>query len=191
MEPIMNLEYLFKSAVARHVAVIESVDCPSLKIIYDIIRRTYLSGHRIYVAGNGGSAADAQHIAAELVGRFKRDRRALSAIALTTDTSCLTAISNDYDFDSIFERQIEGHFREGDLLWVLSVSGSSPNIVRAVAAAKKAGGHIVLFTGKKCTDLLTCVDAAFVAGAESSDVVQECHQFAYHLLCDWIELEMV
>lgn len=184
------IKHLFQTALTSHIAAIESINYSSLKAVYDIIRRTYSSQHRIYIAGNGGSAADAQHIAAELVGRFKRERRALSVIALTTDTSCLTAIGNDYGFDSIFERQIEGHFQRGDLLWLLSVSGSSPNIVRAADAAKRAGGRVVLFTSKKCTDLLTHVDAAFVVDAVSYDTVQECHQFAYHVLCDWIESEI-
>lgn len=178
-----------ETAVSLHVNAIKAIDPKVLESTYKILSSTYSRGNSVYIAGNGGSAADAQHIAAELVGRFKRDRRALSAIALTTDTSCLTAIGNDCGFDSIFERQIEGHFQQGDLLWVLSVSGSSPNIVRAVAAAKKAGGNVILFTSKKCTDLLTCVDAAFVVDAVSSDIVQECHQFAYHFLCDLIEQE--
>lgn len=184
------IKHLFQTSLARHIAAIESIEYSSLKAVYDIIRKTYSSQHRIYIAGNGGSAADAQHIAAELVGRFKRERRVLSAIALTTDTSCLTAIGNDYGFDKIFERQIEGVFQPGDLLWLLSISGSSPNIVCAANAARQAGGRVVLFTSKKCTDLLTHVDAAFVVNAISSDIVQECHQFAYHVLCDWIESEM-
>jgi len=177
------------SALQRHITAINAVpdQIQSLIDIYELISKTYISHRHLYIAGNGGSAADAQHIAAELVGRFKKDRRALSAMALTTDTSCLTAIGNDYGFEHIFARQVEAQFRHGDLLWLLSVSGTSSNIIKAAHVAKQMGGYVVLFTGKKCTDLLRLADAAFVVDATSSDVVQECHEFAYHLICDWVE----
>ncbi|MHA2279443.1 MAG: D-sedoheptulose-7-phosphate isomerase [Promethearchaeota archaeon] len=173
----------------RHVTAIEKLisQFSVLTSVYDLIAQTYVGHRNLYIAGNGGSAADAQHIAAELIGRFKVDRQALNAIALTTDTSCLTAIGNDYGFSDVFARQVEGVFRHGDLLWLLSVSGSSPNIVRAAEVAKQMGGYVVLFTGQKGTDLLKFVDAALVVEHVSSDVVQECHQFAYHLICDWVE----
>lgn len=186
----MDLERSFKAAIEDHVTAVQNLDSQyqSLKYIYYLIIGTYIKQRKLCIAGNGGSAADAQHIAAELVGRFKRNRQALNAIALTTDTSCLTAIGNDYGFNDIFARQIEGIFQQGDLLWLLSVSGSSPNIVRAAEVAKQKKGHVVLFTGKKCTGLLEMVDVAFIVDATSSDIIQECHQFAYHLLCDWIEI---
>jgi len=183
---------LLELALSRHVSAIDSVSdhLQSLIDIYELISKTYATHRRIYIAGNGGSAADAQHIAAELVGRFKKNRKALSAIALTTDTSCLTAIGNDYGFEDIFSRQIEAQFQKGDLLWLLSVSGSSPNIVKAAQVAKHMGGSVILFTGNKCTDLLSWADESFVVDASDSDTVQECHQFAYHLLCDWIESKL-
>lgn len=188
----MGLEKLFESTLQRHLAAINSIPnrLQSLLDIYELISKVYSEQHKIYIAGNGGSAADAQHIAAELVGRFKKDRRALSATALSTDTSCLTAISNDYSYEDVFARQLEAHFRQGDLLWLLSVSGSSPNIIKAAQTAKSMGGYVVLFTGNKCNDLLNCVDVSFVVDASESDTVQECHQFAYHLLCDWIESKL-
>jgi D-sedoheptulose 7-phosphate isomerase len=185
----VDWDKLLESAVQRHISAIEAIpsQLKSLVDIYKLIERTYISDRMLYIAGNGGSAADAQHIAAELVGRFKRERRGLPAAALTTDTSCLTAIGNDYSFEDVFARQIEAQFRHGDMLWLLSVSGSSPNIVKAAQVAKQMGGYVVLFTGEKCSDLLKVVDAAFVAPATSSDTVQECHEFAYHLICDWVE----
>jgi len=184
---MMTFAQLFHSGVENHVTAIRSLSADALIPLCELLISTYRGNGRVFLAGNGGSAADAQHIAAELVGRFKKNRRALSAVALTTDTSCLTAIGNDYGFEDIFSRQIEAHFQEGDLLWILSVSGSSPNIAKAAKTAKQMGGQVILFTGKKCSELLSVVDVAFVADAESSDVVQECHQFAYHLLCDWVE----
>lgn len=185
----MELKESFEIALQRHILAINTMpNClQSLLGIYELISKVYVGHKKIYLAGNGGSAADSQHIAAELVGRFKKDRRALSATALTTDTSCLTAISNDYSYEDVFSRQLEAHFRLGDLLWLLSVSGSSPNIVKAAQVAKNMGGYVVLFTGNKCDELFSWVDKSFVVDSSDSDTVQECHQFAYHLLCDWIE----
>lgn len=189
----MELTELFEIALQRHLSAINTMPehLQSLLDIYELISKVYVRHCKIYIAGNGGSAADAQHIAAELVGRFKKDRRALSAIALTTDTSCLTAISNDYSYEDVFARQLEAHFRWGDLLWLLSVSGSSPSIVKAAQVAKNMGGYVILFTGNKCKELLSWADESFVVDASDSDTVQECHQFAYHLICDWVESTLV
>lgn len=189
----MKWKELFNRALACHVAAIGDIQnhLQSLIDIYELISKTYTDNHRLYIAGNGGSAADAQHIAAELVGRFKRDRKGLSATALTTDTSCLTAIGNDYSFENIFTRQIETHLIQGDLLWLLSVSGSSSNILSAAKAAKQKGASVVLFTSKRCSvEFVDMCDASFVVNTTSSDVVQECHQFVYHLLCDWVESDL-
>jgi D-sedoheptulose 7-phosphate isomerase len=141
---------------------------------------------RVYIFGNGGSAADAQHIAAELLGRLKRERRALPAMALTTDSSSVLAISNDYGFQHVFTRQIEGLVRAGDVVWALSTSGNSPNIVEAVQAARGQEAMVIGFTGrggklKGLCDLCLCVNHA------GSDRVQEIHQVAYHLVCDEVE----
>jgi len=180
----LNLNKTLEDALSHHISAVQSISVDSLKSIYDLIATTYAIGRRVFIAGNGGSAADAQHIAAELVGRFKKDRRALSAIALTTDTSCLTAIANDYSFEDIFVRQLEAHFEPGDLLWLLSVSGSSPNVVNAAKKAKELGGKVLLFTSMKCEEISELSDAFLEVPSISSDVVQECHQFAYHILCD-------
>jgi D-sedoheptulose 7-phosphate isomerase len=139
------------------------------------------------VAGNGGSAADAQHIAAELVGRFQKNRRAVSAFSLSTDTSCLTAIGNDFGFDQIFSRQIEAHVSPNDVVWLLSVSGTSPNIVNAFHTARQKGAKIILFTGEKGSELCSIADAKILVLDTRSDVVQNMHQIAYHYICGCIE----
>jgi len=181
------LQEKLEVAVSLHVDAVKAVELKVLESAYRLLSNTYSKGNSVYIAGNGGSAADAQHIAAELVGRFKKNRRALSAFALTTDTSCLTAIGNDYGFDDVFSRQLEANFCRGDLLWLLSVSGSSPNICKAAFTAQNLEGSVILFTGANCTELVSEVDVCLVVQSTSSDVVQECHQFAYHFLCDLIE----
>ena len=145
------------------------------------------SGGRLYVLGNGGSAADAQHIAAELTGRFLRERRALPAIALTTDTSALTAIGNDYGFERVFERQIEALVTNRDVVLALSVSGRSPNVLRGLEAARKIGAGRVGFTGRGGSAMRELCDLCFVVDHERSDRVQETHLLAYHLVCGLIE----
>jgi len=142
---------------------------------------------KLLVLGNGGSAADAQHIAAELVGRFKHDRKPLPAIALTTDTSILTAVSNDLGFDNSFARQVEALTTDGDIIWALSVSGWSPNVLRAVQLGRNLGAEIIGFTGRSGGALVDLCDLCFQADHDVSDRVQEIHQLAYHLICDRIE----
>ncbi len=145
------------------------------------------SGGAIWVCGNGGSAADAQHIAAELSGRFLRDRPALNCAALSTNTSNLTAIGNDYSYERVFARQVEAHARKGDVLWVLSTSGNSANILEAVRAAREKGVKVVAFTGRSGGKLLAVSDVCFKAPAETSCAIQQLHEVAYHAVCDIIE----
>ena len=144
-------------------------------------------GHRVYVLGNGGSAADAQHIAAELVGRFKRERRPLPAVALTTDTSNLLSISNDYGFAHVFTRQDEALVQPGDVVWALSTSGSSSNVIEAVQAARGLDACIIGFTGQAGSKLKPLCDYCLCVDHEASDRIQEIHQVAYHLVCDAVE----
>lgn len=144
-------------------------------------------GGRLFVFGNGGSAADAQHIAAELVGRFKVDRKALPAIALTTDTSTLTAVTNDLGSEHIFVRQVLAHVTSSDLVWALSVSGRSLNIIRAMEAARSIGASRIGFTSKTGQELADLCDLCFLADHDQSDRVQEVHQLAYHLVCERVE----
>jgi D-sedoheptulose 7-phosphate isomerase len=145
------------------------------------------SGRRVYTLGNGGSAADAQHIACELLGRFKRERTALPAIALTTDTSTLTAIANDLGYEHVFARQVEALVQPGDVVWALSTSGDSVNVLAAARAAAARGAILIGFTGQcggklagSCTHLLR-------APHTSSDRVQEAHGLAYHYICERVE----
>lgn len=144
-------------------------------------------GRRVLTLGNGGSAADAQHIAAELVGRFKRNRPALAALALTTDTSILTAVGNDLGFEQVFSRQVEGLARPGDVVWILSTSGNSPNVLSAAEAARRCGARVIGFSGRSGGKLGSLCDRLFCVPHESSDRIQEGHLLAYHYICERVE----
>jgi len=146
----------------------------------------YHQGKKILIAGNGGSAADAQHIAAELVGRYKIDRPPLSAIALTTDTSALTAIGNDYGYEQVFSRQLEGLSQEGDVFIGISTSGNSKNILAAVKVARKKGCRVIGFSGQGGA-LKELSDAAIAVPSSVTATVQESHIMAGHIICDIIE----
>ncbi len=144
-------------------------------------------GCRILICGNGGSAADAQHFAAELSGRYVKERRALAGIALTTDTSALTAIGNDYGFDRVFSRQVEALGRPGDLLVGISTSGSSPNVLRAVEAAQTQGMKTLGLLGRDGGKLKTLCDEALVVPSPVTARIQEVHQMIYHFWCEVID----
>ncbi|MCL2330285.1 MAG: D-sedoheptulose 7-phosphate isomerase [Phycisphaerae bacterium] len=147
-------------------------------------------GGAVYVCGNGGSAADAQHIAAELAGRFLRERPALACSALSTNTSVLTALGNDYSYDCIFARQVEAYARPGDILWAISTSGNSKNVLEAVRSARQKGAAVLGFTGGEGGQLPGLCDVCFVAPAETTYAIQQLHQVAYHILCDLVERAM-
>lgn len=147
-------------------------------------------GNKILFAGNGGSAADAQHWAGELVSRFYYDRPGLPAIALTTDTSILTAIGNDYGYDYVFARQVEALGRAGDVLIAISTSGNSANIIRAVDVAKARGIKVVGFTGENGGKLGPLADLCFQVPSNETPRIQEGHEFIGHLLCGLVEIEM-
>jgi D-sedoheptulose 7-phosphate isomerase len=149
------------------------------------------AGHKILIAGNGGSAADAQHIAAEIVGRYKQDRPAYAAIALTTDTSALTAIGNDYGFEQIFARQVEGLGRRGDVLLALSTSGRSPNILAALNVARKNGLVTIGFTGAKGSAFGALCDHLLVSPSEDTAVIQQIYMTFAHGICEVIEQAML
>jgi D-sedoheptulose 7-phosphate isomerase len=156
-------------------------------VIVDALR----SGNKVLLIGNGGSAADAQHIAAEIVGRYKQDRPGYAAIALTTDTSALTAISNDYGFEQIFARQVEGLGQRGDVLLAYSTSGKSPNILAALRKARAGGLVTVGFTGTKGESLRGACDHLFVAPTDDTPVVQQIYMIAGHAICDQVERAMM
>ena len=149
------------------------------------------SGNKLLIVGNGGSAADAQHIAAEIVGRYKQDRPAYAAIALTTDSSALTSIANDYGFDPVFARQVEGLGQRGDVLLALSTSGKSPNILAALRSAREQRLVTVGFTGSKGENLRTLCDHLLIAPSDDTPVIQQIHLAVAHGICDEIEQTMM
>jgi len=178
-----------KEQISEHMGVVEAAigQIGLFERIADRLIACFNAGGRVYLLGNGGSAADAQHIAAELVGRFKKDRKALPAIALTTDTSTLTAVSNDIGFEHVFSRQIDALVTQRDVVWALSVSGRSANVIQALQAAKKIGATVIGFTGKSGGTTAELCDLCFRVNHDHSDRVQEVHQLAYHLICERIE----
>jgi len=155
--------------------------------IAEVMVAALRAGNKLLIVGNGGSAADAQHIAAEIVGRYKQDRPAWAAIALTTDTSALTAIANDYGFEQVFARQVEGLGQRGDVLLALSTSGRSPNILAALRSARTHGLVTIGFTGSKGGALAAYCDHLLVAPSEDTPVVQQIHIAVAHGICDEIE----
>ena len=188
-----------KSTAARALLVRsleEHLD--SLKILLDtkldqieqtgnLICRTLTAGNKILLCGNGGSAADAQHIAAELVGRYERQRGAWPAVALTTDTSALTALSNDFGYDEVFARQVQALANRGDLLIAISTSGKSPSIIRAVERAKELGCQTLALAGSDGGPLAALCDEALVVASERTSRVQEAHITIGHLWCEMVD----
>lgn len=151
------------------------------------IYSAFENGNKILIFGNGGSAADSQHIAGELVGRFKKERKALPAIALTTDTSILTALFNDYNYSRIFERQIEALAKEGDILWGISTSGNSRNVIKAFEKGKELGTYNFSLTGNSGGLIKILSDLNINIDSNNTPRIQEAHQLAYHIICELIE----
>ena len=185
-----NLEYI-KSYLSASLAVKKKLNeddsiIRSIKNAAELIETTYRDGHKILLAGNGGSAGDAQHIAAEFVSRFFYDRPGLPAIALTTDTSMLTAIGNDYGFKNIFSRQVQAQGNVGDVFIGISTSGNSENIINAVNEAKKQGLTTIALCGEEGI-LSSLVDIALSAPSTSTPHIQECHIVMGHIICGLVE----
>lgn len=171
-------------------AIEKSFTPPQIRLLEEIahtLASALRSGRKLLLCGNGGSAADSQHIAAEFVGRFKRERRSLPALALTTDTSVLTALGNDYAYEKVFSRQIEGLGEKGDALIALSTSGNSKNVLEAVKAAKAKGIATVGFTGAKGGALKGVADLCFQAQSDETPHIQEVHITALHALSEVVE----
>lgn len=163
---------------------------PKIIIAGKICAEAINSGGTIYFCGNGGSAADAQHWSAELTGRFLQTRPAMRAMALTVDTSALTAIGNDFGFDQIFSRQIEGMAREGDVLIAMSTSGTSVNVVNAAKMMKGLGGKVISLVGREPRNLGLVSDLVLEADCSRTDLVQDVHAFLGHSICKVIECEV-
>jgi len=153
-----------------------------------LIVQSLQSGGKVLLCGNGGSAADAQHIAGEFINRFFKERRPYAAIALSTDTSVMTAIGNDYDFSQVFEKQVQALGRKGDILWAISTSGNAANILRAVDAAKKIGMSVLGMTGGVGGKLAPACDHLFcIECTKCTPRIQEGHQLLFHLICERVE----
>lgn len=155
------------------------------------IRNCYVAGGTLFVAGNGGSAADAQHIAAELVAKLCRDRSSIRAFAMTVDTSLLTAIGNDYGYEYSFSRQVEGLMRKPDIFLAISTSGNSRNVLRALERCRERGIASILLTGSDGGKARTLADHLILAPSEDTRLVQETHMVVYHTLCQLIESDLV
>ena len=180
-------DWLAQSLAATTAFAADAEATATLGAISDDIAAALRQGGKLLIAGNGGSAADAQHIAAEFVSRMNYDRAPLAAIALTTDTSALTAIGNDYGYDHVFARQVEALGRPGDLLVGISTSGNSPNVILAVAAAKALGMRTLGLLGRDGGKLKELVDDALVVPCPVTARVQEIHQMTYHFWCEIID----
>ena len=153
----------------------------------DIITHSLKKGNKIILFGNGGSAADAQHIAAEFIGRFNIERKSLPAIALTTDSSILTSISNDYSFDTVFSRQCESLVSKGDVVIGISTSGNSKNVLNALKICKKRGAKTIGLLGNKGGTIIKFVDYSLTVNSKSTPRIQEVHRVVSHLICDLVE----
>jgi len=182
-------DFDLKTALAEHRAAVDAVAKmePQLRQAATMIRDAFAAGQRLFVCGNGGSAADAQHFAAELTGRFEKERRGYPAAALTTDTSALTSIGNDYGFDHIFARQLQALARGGDLLVAISTSGNSPNIVKAVEQASVLGVRTIGLLGRDGGACAERVDLALTVNAARTARIQEAHVLILHLLCEGLD----
>lgn len=188
----MTLEDLFLERHAAHAAVFDKlpVIAPDVVAAAQLIARCLADGGKLLLCGNGGSAADCQHIAAELVGRFVAERRPLAAVALTTDSSALTCIGNDYGFESVFARQVLALAQPGDVLLGISTSGQSPNVLKAFEAARAAGALTIALCGRDGGALAPLADRAIVVPGDATAPIQEAHLFIGHALCALVEREM-
>jgi D-sedoheptulose 7-phosphate isomerase len=184
-----RIEGHFKDSIAVKSKALEIMP-QSIADAIDVMYEALCAGKKILACGNGGSAADAQHFAAELVGRFERERKELPAIALTTDTSIITAIGNDYSFDVIFSKQVRALGQPGDILLGISTSGNSGNIIEAINAAHEKGMLIIALTGKdggKIGQLLKADDVNLCVPADRTARIQETHLLLLHCLCDGVD----
>lgn len=180
---------IIQNSLRAHAETIARLDAltPDIARLAEMVITCLAGGGKVLLMGNGGSAADSQHIAAELVGRFQKERRGLAAIALTTDTSILTSVGNDYGYEQIFSRQVEALCRAGDVLIGISTSGNSPNVLRAIEAGKAVGAITVAFTGEGGGKLAALCDLTIAAPSRVTARVQEAHILIGHILCELVD----
>jgi len=182
---------IIHSALIAHQSVIAQLEplVPAIHSLGDRMRHCLKAGGKILLMGNGGSAADSQHIAAEIVGRYKRERKGLPAIALTTDTSILTSVGNDYGFEHVYSRQVEALCGERDIVIGISTSGNSANVVAGIEAARRIGAYTVAFTGSGGGRLGTLCDLTLAMPSADTPRIQEAHILIGHILCELAEAD--
>ncbi len=181
------LEYLVRSRDAIQAAIDDPAFAAAIRDIVEVAANALDTGHKLLLAGNGGSAADAQHLAGEMLSRLYYDRAPAAAIALTTDTSVLTAIGNDYGYERLFERQILGLGCPGDVFFAISTSGRSANILRAIDAARQKQIVTVGFTGRTGGEMASRCDICLHAPSDSTPLIQQIHITAGHIICGLVE----
>jgi len=184
-------DYFERSLAVLQDAAKDRTLLTSIAAIAQAIESSLRAGGKVLIAGNGGSAADAQHLAAEFLSRFLIDRRPLPAIALTTDTSVLTAVGNDYGFEQVFERQVRGLGRAGDVFLAISTSGRSPNVVRALRAAREMDLITIGFSGAGNTDMRGLCRHYLAAPSRETAIIQQIHMVAGHVICALVERAML
>ena len=178
---------LARERVADSIRTLENLDLAAVVAAANVATDCYRGGGKLIIFGNGGSAADAQHMAAEFVGRFLIERRPLPAVALNTNSSAVTAIGNDYGYDDSFARQLRAHAQTNDVAWGLSTSGNSPNVLLAIEAARELGLPTIGFTGGSGGRLAAAVDHAIVIPNDATPRIQEGHLMCAHILCEIVE----
>lgn len=187
----MNIaENSFSESISSHEEVFrqfKETGYPVIREIVEHLSRCFENNGKVLLIGNGGSAADCQHIAGELIGRFRASRDPLPGLSLASDTSVLTCIANDFGYGSVFSRQVLTLGEEQDLLWALSTSGASPNILKAAEAAKEKQMAVISFTGKEESPLEKISDVCLCANTEDTARAQEIHQIAYHIICSYLD----
>ncbi len=189
MDLIARVNGHFIESIATKQSAMEAL-APGVALGAEVMVACLMNEGKILACGNGGSAADAQHFAAEMVGRFEKERPGLAAISLATDTSALTAIGNDYDFDLIFSKQVRALGQQGDVLLAISTSGNSANVIEAIAAAHERGMRVIAFTGKdggKIGEILSADDVHLNVPATRTARIQEVHLLLIHAMCDAID----
>lgn len=189
---ILNKNNHIKNEIEESIKIKQKIleNLQTITDISDTITKVLRNGGTVYFFGNGGSAADAQHVAAEFVGKFNKDRRPLAAEALTTNTSILTAIANDYSFDEIFSRQVKAKVTKSDLVVGISTSGNSKNVLMGLNSAMEIGANTIGFTGKNSRHMKEVCDITFEIYSEKTARIQEAHILVWHIVCDLVEAEL-
>jgi D-sedoheptulose 7-phosphate isomerase len=188
--PEAGIRAIFQQTAANISRICEGPYLSQVTHAVDLLVKAFEGGNKVLIFGNGGSSADAHHITAEFVGRFARERRGLPAMALSSDPSILTALGNDYGFAAIFERQVEAHGKAGDIAWGISTSGKSPNVVRALQAARSLGLKTIGLTGQGGGEMADLCDVLLAVPVKETARIQELHILTYHSICEAVEARL-